>query len=303
MVAVFTQDLQRRATLRRRKWPKWFHQLAGVLVESRPAVQVVFVLRSLAGSGVLRHPTLHRVEEVLGWTLLTVAIYVFNGITDVVGDSTNGSRRPIASGKLASQSATLWCVCLAVAGMALCSRISTQEAGLAGAMLALGWAYSSGPCLKNRPTGFALTIGAGAGLTYVAGWGARGGHAGVAVVVVTLLVASWVGVCCGAKDFSDVDGDRVAGRRTWPVVLGPARASRLLAALAVSGALGALTATVVMGASLVPAVVLLAGSIMVAVASLRCAAATGRDVRRRPYRLFIATQYLTNLALIILDAG
>jgi hypothetical protein len=43
--------------------------------------------------------------------------------------------------------------------------------------------------------------------------------------------------------------------------------------------------------------VLLAGSVLLAASTVRSAAAAGRSTRRRPYRVFVLTQYLANVAL------
>jgi membrane-associated protease RseP (regulator of RpoE activity) len=47
-----------------------------------------------------------------------------------------------------------------------------------------------------------------------------------------------------------------------------------------------------------PAVVLLGGSLLLAVVSRVSAAKPDRTTRRRPYRAFLATQYAANLTMI-----
>jgi 4-hydroxybenzoate polyprenyltransferase len=114
-----------------------------------------------------------------------------------------------------------------------------------------------------------------------------------------LAMACWVGLCCASKDFSDVAGDRLAGRHTWPVMFGPARAARLLAVVAVSCGLAALVGSIVGRVSIVPACVVLAGSVLLAGTAVVSAAVSDRAVRRRPYRVFLATQYAVNVAFIL----
>jgi 4-hydroxybenzoate polyprenyltransferase len=110
-------------------------------------------------------------------------------------------------------------------------------------------------------------------------------------------------MCCAAKDFSDVDGDRLAGRRTWLVLFGARGAARLLAILAITGAGCVLTISLNAHISVVPACVIAVGSAMLAVSAARYGNDPDRRARRRPYRVFMATQYATNLALIVFVGG
>lgn len=272
--------------------------LVSLIVESRPGVQLVFVLRFLAGSGLLRHPTAHAAEAVVAWAMLTTAIYVFNGVTDVPTDAANNSARPIVSGQLSVRTALLWCMLLTATGLLLCWWVSELECVLGAGILALGWAYSAGPSLKNASAGFAVVIGVGAALTYIAGWVARG-HISTKDLIMALSISLWVGLCCASKDFSDIDGDRLSGRHTWPVVLGARPAARLLAILAVTGAGCMLTTTLLTAMTVVPVAVMGTGSVALAITARSSAARSLRRVRRRPYRVFMATQYATNAAVML----
>jgi 4-hydroxybenzoate polyprenyltransferase len=272
-----------------------------VFAESRPAVQLIFLMRSTVASGIVFHPSLHSFAGICGWALITISIYVFNGVTDLATDSANHSGRPIASGLLTNTTALSWCGALSAIGLGACWYVSPVEFGLGVAMLVIGWAYSAGPSLKASATGFAVVIGLGAALTYAAGWVA-GGRVTMHDLVLALSISLWVGVCCASKDFSDVDGDRVAGRRTWPVVLGPRRAAHLLSVLAVAASALALSVAVQTGADPLPALALVFGSIMLARVASRSAIAPDRAARRRPYRTFVAAQYATNGAMLIAGA-
>lgn len=279
-----------------RRWVAW---PTAVLRESRPGVQLVFLLRSVAGTGIALSPTARAAEVVVGWWMLTTAIYVFNGVTDLAADRGNGSRRPIATGGLALGDAVIACAVLVAGGLALCAAVGQTDLELGVALLALGWAYSAGPALKISASGAAVVIGAGAGLTYAAGLVCRG-HATGRDVVIAMCLAVWVGVCCASKDFSDAPGDRLAGRRTLPVVLGSDRGARLLAAAAVTVAAVFLALT---GAVDTPdvtcALVLAVGSLALAFVVIKTASSSQRQTRRRSYRAFMATQYAANIALII----
>ncbi len=279
----------------------WSTTPRAVFAESRPVVQLIFLMRATATSGIVYRPDVHILFGLIGWCSLTIAIYVFNGVTDLAADTANHSVRPIASGLLTRTAAIAWCVALSVVGLCGCWYAAPVEFGLGVFMLVIGWAYSAGPSLKNSATGFALVIGIGAALTYAAGWVAAGRFTAHDLVL-AVCISAWVGLCCASKDFSDVDGDRVAGRHTWPVVLGPRRAANLLAVLALGGSTTVLVIAVATGAHPLPAATLLLGSILLAAITSRSAIASDRNVRRRPYRMFVATQYATNGAMLMLGA-
>jgi 4-hydroxybenzoate polyprenyltransferase len=269
-----------------------------VFAESRPAVQLIFLMRSTAASGIVNHPTTKSLAGVGAWALITISIYVFNGVTDLAADRANHSTRPIASGFLSRTTALTWCAVLSMTGLGVCWYVSPMEFALAAAMLGIGWAYSAGPSLKTSATGFALVIGLGAALTYAAGWVA-GGHITANELVVAMSVSLWVGLCCASKDFSDIDGDRLAGRHTWPVIFGPRRAAQLLSVLAVGAAVCVLIVAVELSANPLPAMSLTIGSILLARVAAQSALASDRAARRRPYRMFVTTQYAANAAMVI----
>jgi 4-hydroxybenzoate polyprenyltransferase len=272
-------------------------QIQYVVAEARPVVQVVFLMRLAAATGVLWQPSQRALVMVPGWLLLVVAIYVFNGITDVQGDEINGSERPIASGRLTQASARRWCVGLSCCGLAMCGLVSRSELALGGVLLAIGWAYSAGPSFKSTPLGLEISVGCGAALTYTAGWVVRG-SGDYRSLALMLALSGWVGLCCVTKDFSDVEGDRVAGRRTLPVMLGQKRAAVVVATTAVTGGVAVLTASIWIGAWFTTAMLIASGSVVLASVVLTSAEAPGRSTRRRPYRAFMATQYAANIALI-----
>jgi 4-hydroxybenzoate polyprenyltransferase len=274
-----------------------WRQLKCVVQEARPVVQAVFLMRLVAATGLLWHPTVQALIVIAGWLPLVIAIYVYNGVSDVSSDTTNGSARPIASGQLSCVAAVRWCQYSAVVGLCMCWLVAPAVFILGMVLLLVGWAYSAGPCLKNKPVGFGVIVGLGAALTYIAGWLASP-ESETGTLPIMLVVAAWVGLCCASKDFSDVDGDRLAGRHTWPVLFGPRGAAQLLGAVAIIAGAAALVWSVQAGVGVAPAVVLLCGSILLAVVGLVSAAKPERATRRRPYRAFMATQYVANITMI-----
>src|SRR2546423_11576812 len=101
--SVFIRSLIRRAGRVDMRVPVPRSVVLG-LAEARPVVQVIFMLRFTAGA-VLADPERTTVRPqfwagAAAWYCATVAIYLYNGVTDVVEDRANHSRRPIAGGRL-----------------------------------------------------------------------------------------------------------------------------------------------------------------------------------------------------------
>lgn len=276
-----------------------------IVEESRPPVQLVFLLRlvsfAAAAGGLSGLAGPGPAAGVAGWLLLSMAVYVLNGISDVEGDRANDSRRPIAGGRLPVDVAMHATAVLATAGLGLLALCSGRLVLVGMAALILGWRYSAGRVpLKATTAGIAVAAGGGVLLCYAAGAIIAGGVAGPAVGGFGLAEATWLGLSAATKDFSDVEGDRLAGRRTWPIVLGDRRARQLVAVC--SAALGLVFAVLaVVGHGAVPMASATAGigGAALAAAALRCPATGGRATRRRPYRILMVTQYAVNGALLL----
>jgi 4-hydroxybenzoate polyprenyltransferase len=272
-----------------------------LIAESRPPVQCVFALRFVVASGIWFQPSVRGAVTLLGWLCLSVAIYVFNGVTDVTADLLNHSGRPIATGRLDPQTALTSCAALSILGTALLARQGLLLVLLGLLFLLVGWAYSAGPSWKEDPIGFGTVIGTGAAMTYGAGWATRGSPT-TGQLATGLAVALWVGLCCACKDFSDIEGDAAAGRRTWPVLLGSRRARTLIGTLAVTMSAAAIGMALGFGSGLVTASLLLAGSLGLTATlsrSARSASTSSRGQRRLSYRVFLTTQYLANLTIAL----
>ncbi|WP_244210821.1 UbiA family prenyltransferase [Amycolatopsis kentuckyensis] len=236
-----------------------------------------------------------------GWLAATWAIYLMNGIADVVEDRVNGSTRPIARGSLPVTSATVTCFVLSVGALGCCVLVSFRMVVLVVLMLAVGWAYSLGPYpLKMTVPGFLVSVTALGLLTYSAGGCAAGGDGAASLLPFGLVMSLWMSLVGWTKDLSDVEGDRVAGRRTLPVLLGERRARTVMAIAVTVVGWGFFAAAGVAGRHLQPAAaVVCCGSVLVAVLLLVPVRRPGRPVRRRPYRAFMITQYAAHATLLL----
>jgi len=282
-------------------------QVQACLVETRPSVQLIFLLRFLAGTP-LAVTTGHaapsgRVTLVaVGWVCCTMAIYLVNGVADRVEDIANGSGRPIAAGRLPVGNARVAVGVLAAVGLLCVSLAGPGLALLAVAYLLLGFAYSLPPFPLKRRYYTCTVAGLGLGLaTYTAGLLASGQRPNLSLGIFATTMTLWMGCVGGiAKEFSDVDGDRAAGRRTWPMLLGFTGSRCLLAAVA-----GGIACAFIVGAVLyAPALIWCAGTVVlgaagVAVTGLRATPGEDRQSHRMPYRAFMFTQLAAHLVLWI----
>lgn len=271
--------------------------------ESRPVVQFMFLLRFLSGAVLASggSPDRRLLLGAAAWWLLLTAIYLRNGVADVVEDRGNNSGRPVAAGLLDPDTAAGVARGLAVIGLVLAARHGLALLGLGAAVIGLGWAYSAGPRpLKNSVGGFLVVVIGGGALTYLAGSVAGGGSRTGALLCFALEMSLWIGLAGWTKDLSDTDGDAAAGRRTLPVRLGYRRATVVMAVAALAVATTFLVVSVRLVTSLMPsAAITVAGAVVIAVLLSRSRDANLRPVRRRPYRVFMVTQYLAHLLVLV----
>lgn len=299
-------------------------------VEARPVVQLIFQLRFLVGAllGLASSAAAGRFSGsalfgigvgAAAWLCATWHVYLLNGICDQIEDRHNGSGRPLASGALSMPVARAVVAALAVLAVGLGAAVSLPLAVAVVTMLGLGWAYSAGPHpQKANVVGFVAVVTAGGLLTYLAGWlaavgGTRsGGSGGLAapdlpagpsvlpLVALAGAMSLWMSLGGMTKDLSDVAGDRVAGRRTLPVVLGDRRARRLMAVLVIGVGVGfgalAVWAVPVLR---VAAGVLLAGAGAVAFCLATRTSRGHRGRLRLPYRMFMTTQYAVHGVVLV----
>jgi 4-hydroxybenzoate polyprenyltransferase/chlorophyll synthase len=234
-------------------------------------------------------------------TALTMATYLANGVYDLTEDVANSSTRPLARGELSHRVARRAALALTVSGLLLAAATgSTALLLIAVVTTALGWGYSAGVApLKCSAIGTCLVAVAGGASAYAAGALSTGDPVAPGIVVVFVLLSLWMAVGGASKDLGDAVGDRLAGRRTLPVVLGDCRARRTIAAVALFlGLLAAVGAWHRPGTA-APLAVLVVGSLWVAASCLRSRQGAARAARRRPYQAFMLTQYAANAALLV----
>ncbi|GAA3192135.1 UbiA family prenyltransferase [Actinocorallia longicatena] len=276
--------------------------------EARPTVQVMCVLRVVAGSALARTPmTLHgatRVSTGVGsWVAASIAVYVFNGTRDLVEDRANGSMRPVASGALPVRAAEALVLCCTLVALAVPMVVEPFLLGPVTVLLVLGYFYSARPVTLKKSVAGAFVFGfCFSFCAFLVGWlTLQRSWPSAAAWTCMVALGVWTGLIGQTKDLGDREGDLLAGRRTLPILLTERGAQSLLAAAAL--ALGFVTVGWALWrapAVLPAALVLLVGGAAVAATSLGADPEGGRAVRRRPYRIFMATQYLAAGVIIVL---
>jgi 4-hydroxybenzoate polyprenyltransferase len=275
-----------------------------VLAECRPIVLVMFALRFVAGASLGTaggwgrfdaRDWPHVVIGLLAWVCATAAVYLYNGISDLPGDRLNGSTRPLASGRLPLRVAVAWCVGFAVASVVLGAVLGLAFAASVLASLLIGWWYSAGRlAAKRRVWSACVVIGLGGLITYLAGLYSAGGTPDASSLSVVVLLSLWMATAGNTKDLGDIEGDRSAGRRTLPVVLGMRGAAWTIAvACCLVGVAGL--------AVPLPAGRIVAGCFVVAGLVMLAMVIHGRDLgsKRRMYAVFMVSQLVANLIVVV----
>lgn len=273
--------------------------------EARPVVQVVFLLRFLTGVAFAPEPssTTRVLVAGIAWSCAAFSVYLFNGARDVDEDRQNGSDRPIARGDLSVRLADR----VAAGGALAAVLMSFTVPGLTVwilPFLATGWAYST-PLLaaKRRSVASGAVVLVLGWTSYGAGVTAAGGALGASVAVFATVMSLWMALV-GAivKDFSDVEGDRGAGRRTVATRYGLLAARRAGAAGAALVAVAAPLAAWSFAPTDLPGVfpLVVGGCWVVALCLRRVDDRTGSQNRRRAaYRGFMTTQYAANIVMAL----
>lgn len=278
--------------------------------EARPVVQGIVLIRLLAGASLSGSAlslefgwrvAVSLVVLAASWICVTSAAYIYNGVRDLEEDRENVSGRPIACGKLSVRQAMVVIGGLGTLGLLGGILMHRELVWALAVMAVMGWLYSGPPlCLKRWPVALAVMAATSAILTYYAGYAASGGgEVEVTFLVFAGAMALWMGLAGQSKDFSDISGDKKAGRKSLPVVWGDNAARLTVSGVALVLGLGFLLGSFFLTEGLLP----VAGTVCVGA----CIFATfsvgpwGRGSRsrcRRPYKAFMMTQYTAHAVII-----
>lgn len=160
-----------------------------------------------------------------------------NDLVDRDVDATSNRERPLATGRLTERDVWWLAAGYLVLSFAFAAASGTPVLLLVLAYNALGFLYSCPPFRLRRVFPLATVVLAGcaitaalAGFTIVAGANALVffPRRTIALIAITL------GAALHFKDVKDVEGDRAAGNRTLPVLLGPRRGRWVVALLMIA---------------------------------------------------------------------
>jgi 4-hydroxybenzoate polyprenyltransferase len=295
------------------------------LLEARPIVQIVFLLRLLSGWALTvmwsgNHSIAPMVFGIGSCFCVVMAVYLLNGVADQREDRINASRRPIARGRLESGTASRVAWLLAVIGVVAGFAATAPLGVLMLLALAAGWLYSVPSWrLKRRSSGTVSAALTGMLLTYYAGAVIAAAQSpvppylpwlGLELLVFGGALSLWTALVGGTtKDLPDLAGDRLVGSRSWLVVWGERRFRWAVSAIALLIGAGFAAVAIRLAPALVPvAGVLCAGAVTVSALLLvplgrsRGAPGPGPEglpLARAPYRAFMSTQYAAHLVLLV----
>jgi len=161
-------------------------------------------------------------------TAIAASAMILNDIVDVEIDRVNAPWRPLVKGTISARTAWACFAAATLAGLAAAAATGVETLALAAAAWALGVVYDLWGKRSGLPGNIMVAFATSMPFLYaMALAGCFCGDVLVfwAIVFLTVLAREI------AKDIADVEGDKLAGARTLPVVAGPRRAAATAAAL------------------------------------------------------------------------
>jgi 4-hydroxybenzoate polyprenyltransferase len=282
-----------------------FRFVAMSFIEARPVVQGIFSLRFFVGGlapiGSHFLPAATRsamlttgIRGQSAWLAATWFVYLLNGISDITPDKINGSKRPLASGRLSARQAIWICVALATFAIAFAATVGIVLTIMTATTLMLGVLYSVGRrATKLSSVPSSLTVGLAGFLTYTAGQISYAGTVSWQLCAYALIMSGWMAVAGNFKDFGQETGDLIAGRRSLVALLGRRPAARAvwtvsLIVATIGTALAGVDRNLLSLTLLMPAVTIMSLSWIRQGAS--------PNFVRMPYRTFMVSQYVVNVS-------
>lgn len=154
-----------------------------------------------------------------GTYMISLATYAYNDVTDTIADRVNKVDRVLARGRMDGKTVERLSIALFSTGMILLVHINVYTAIIALLCTALAVVYSHPKTnLKDRFPYKTIVNASGAGLAALIGGFAVGDISSVMVLAIVSFLFLFILAPLG--DIQDYHGDRVAGKRTFPVVLG-----------------------------------------------------------------------------------
>jgi protoheme IX farnesyltransferase len=197
-----------------------------------PSLLVTAVLVAIAGLAGHRVPPGVLILQLVGAMLpVQLCIGVINDVVDLPADAVSKPYKPLVRGVMARSTATGVGVMLGVIGLGLAATINVATLGLDALALGAGLAYDLG--LRRTPASWIPWWG-GMTVLPLEGYASVGSIPSRLVVLIPLSALIAIGLHF-ANALPDIDGDRLAGRRSLPVLVG-VNGSRWAGPIAVAAA-------------------------------------------------------------------
>lgn len=231
-----------------------------ILFQSRMKWGIVYCLATIAGMflipgsiGVITSET-----EIVGMVqrlaplpiislLITTGMFLLNDILDVELDRANGKKRPLPSGQVTTKQGWIFIIWTNAAAVLLAVLTSNpMSVALVVPMLAIGIMYSAPKIALDdrfviKTTVIALYYILCAALGFTALYGIDNLVINPMVIVLAAIVLGGMRFISSVlNDTGDVDGDKAAGRRTIPIVIGKENTVKMM--IGIASAMGATSA-------------------------------------------------------------
>lgn len=226
-----------------------------ILFQSRKKFAFLYCLATVTGlfclPGVLGalsspSPSLLAIVQVtlplpLASLLVTAGTYIMNDLVDADLDRANGKKRPIPSGQVSRKQAwTFVATAFGTAMLLTALTLSPVSIVIVALMLTIGITYSLSPIalmkrfiVKTASIAMFYILCALLGMTSAYNFDLAM-DSPMLVTGVLLTLALMVFISSTLNDMGDVDGDKAAGRRTMPIVIGKENTVKLTMVLAAS---------------------------------------------------------------------
>jgi chlorophyll/bacteriochlorophyll a synthase len=185
---------------------------------------------------------------IMAGPILTGFSQVINDYFDREVDAINEPDRPIPSGKVSLTQVAVLTLLLGVLGLGLSSVLGFRVSHIAGLGLVMATAYSAPPirAKRNGWAGNTLVAISYEGLAWLAGHLAFGVLSPASIIIALLYSLGTHGIM-SINDYKSVDGDRLSGINTIPVMYGLERAAVLILITMNMAQLGVVTVFLVRG--------------------------------------------------------
>ncbi len=169
--------------------------------------------------------------------LVALAAYSYNDVVDLNVDRINASDRPLVSGRVTRKEVITLVWILNGSALAIAAMINAYTAAIALILILMGIVYSHPKThYKDIFPLKTLLTATGAALVSLMG-GLAVGNLSMYVIYAALIFFAFESILAPLGDIHDVKGDRAAGRRTLPIVLGLKPTIVMMIMIAVSIAL------------------------------------------------------------------